>query len=158
VKKQEQEGHTEDPELVALYYKLAHVEALEHEANRYKYNLELHHANIDPRLRKFTMNELQNMNERNLLHKFEEILQNNRKAILEFYEKKKDVRTYDEPVDKVKAGGNIPFQETQETQEEVHTWTNTSIESEDMHAIECMVPNERFYGELHVSFYRRFLD
>lgn len=110
VKKQEQEGYTQDPELVALYYKLTHVEALEHEANRNKYNLELHRVRIDPRLRKFTMYELQNMNERNLLNKFEEILQNNRKAILEFYEKKKDVRTYDEPVDKEKAGRNIPFQ------------------------------------------------
>lgn len=35
---------------------------------------------------------------------------NNRKAILEFYEKKKDVRTYDEPVDKEKAGRNNHFQ------------------------------------------------
>ena len=108
--KQQEQGHTVDPELVALYYKLAHVEALEHEANRYKYNLELHRIKIDPRLRKFTMHELQNMKERNLLNKFEEVLQNNQKAISEFYKKKKDVRTYAEPADKEEAGGNIPLQ------------------------------------------------
>ena len=87
VKKQEEEGHTVDQELVALYYKLAHVEALEHEANRSKYNLELHRVKIDPWLRKFTVNELQIMSERNLLNKFEHVLRNNQKAILEYYEK-----------------------------------------------------------------------
>ena len=110
VKKQEEEGHTVDQELVALYYKLAHVEALEHEANRDKYNLELHHVKIDPRLRKFTVNELQIMNEHNLLNKFEQVLRNNQKTILEFYEKRKDVGIYDKRVDEEKAGGNIPIQ------------------------------------------------
>lgn len=108
MKKQEQ-GHTVDLDLVALYYKLAHVEALEHEVIRYKYNLELHRTKFNPRLRKFTIYELQNMSEHNLL-KFEEILRNNQKAILEFDEKQKDAGVSNELVDKEKGGGSILIQ------------------------------------------------
>ena len=94
VKKQEQEGHTVDQELVALYYGMAHVEALEHEANRDKYNLKLHRVKTDLRLRKFTVNELQIINEHNLLNMFEQVLQNNQKAILEFYEKSQEINEF----------------------------------------------------------------
>jgi hypothetical protein len=106
LKKREQEPHT-DPRLVALYYTLAHVEALEHEANRYKYNLELHRTRIDPRLRKFTANELQIMNEHNLLNKFKETLQHNQQAILELHEKWKEVGVFDTPMNREKVGGNF---------------------------------------------------
>ena len=107
VKKQEQEGHTMDPKLVALYYMLAHVEALEHEANRNKYNLELHHIKIDPRLRKFTVHELQIMSERNLLNKFKKTLQNNQLALLEFNEKRRKVGVVDTPTSKGKVKGDF---------------------------------------------------
>ena len=106
LKKQEQEQHT-DPKLVALYYALAHVEALEHEANRYKYNLELHRIRIDPRLRKFTVNELQIMSERNLLNKFKETLQNNQQAILEFYERRKKIGVSGASINIGKVEGNF---------------------------------------------------
>ena len=107
VKKQEHEGHTIDPKLVALYYMLAHVEALEHEANRNKYNSELHRIMIDPRLRKFTVDELQIMRERNLLNKFKETLQNNQLAIREFNEKRRKVGVWDTLTSKGKVEGDF---------------------------------------------------
>ena len=106
LRKREQGQHM-DLQLMNLYYALAHVEALEHEANRYKYNLELHRTRIDPRLRKFTANELQIMSERNLLNKFKETLRHNRQAILEFHEKWKEVGVFDTAMNEGKVGGNF---------------------------------------------------